>query len=180
MFEYEKMLNELTKSMEDVDQLVKSIKNKSKLVAVKRTVQRKDGKNFQQTFYVSPEEAKQMMSGKKPKVKEESKKYEPQEFKIELSPFMNAKPKMEYKDKNGNVHTLKEGSKIMVDGKEATFVGFSKQGKGQLTYIEYKSPKKDYTEEKPFLPSKLEYVMNKIRADGSRRTRKKLFGKCFK
>ena len=55
--------------------LEKAMKNRSKLVAVKRAVKRKDGKTFQQTFYVSPEEAKEMMSGKHTQVKEESKSY---------------------------------------------------------------------------------------------------------
>jgi len=50
--DFNKSFEDLDKSIQEVDELVKSIKNKSKLVAVKRTVQRKDGKNCHQTFYV--------------------------------------------------------------------------------------------------------------------------------
>ena len=62
--------SKLNDCLSALDALNKSIRDKSKLVAVKRAVKRKDGKTFQQTFYVSVEEAKQMSKkDKKPKNK---------------------------------------------------------------------------------------------------------------
>jgi hypothetical protein len=62
--------SKLNDCLSALDALNKSIRDKSQLVAVKRAVKRKDGKTFQQTFYVSVEEAKQMSKKeKKPKNK---------------------------------------------------------------------------------------------------------------
>ena len=62
--DFNKSFEDLDKSIQEVDGLVKSIKNKSQLVAVKKTVKRKDGKTHTQTFYVSPEQAKEMKKDK--------------------------------------------------------------------------------------------------------------------
>ena len=45
--------SKLNDCLSALDALNKSIRDKSRLVAVKRAVKRKDGKTFQQTFYVS-------------------------------------------------------------------------------------------------------------------------------
>ena len=112
--DFNKSFEDLDKSIQEVDGLVKSIKNKSQLVAVKKTVKRKDGKTHTQTFYVSPEQAKEMKKDKSHVEHPGNKKHDyPVGKKIYMVGFKNGY-EVEY-NANSKEHAIEEFKRMRPD-----------------------------------------------------------------